>query len=532
MAEKILHGPKMKSLVEMTSLGEFFFKHAEKYRDNICQIDANIDKSETYSSVKRRSVRLAIALQKMGVTSRDVVLSCSYNSLDNSIPILSTLYLGAKIVNLDPSLGLRNSKHLITYVSPRIIFVEEASVGMVEECLKGTDLKPGIIVYGNSDKYAKFADVTSPQEDEEKFRPTKVDIHDTAVMLFSSGTTGLPKAICHSHYSFLQLVDIGAKYGFHEASILHFTTFYWMSGMEILARCFLRGGVRVFSGDVDGETILKIVQKYELLAIFMAPIYSYKLTRIDDSKKTKYDTSSLRCILTGGTPLSGEQLKRLKVLFPNADVIFGYGMTELARVSSFYPKTDKHLMESKPTSCGRIAPEISVKIVDAETDEILGPNQTGELHIKSPSLMVGYHNLDSSECFDRDGFLKSGDLGYYDEDKCLYVVGRVKEMFKYLSWHIVPSSIEGVIMEHPAVKEAVVVGVPREEEGHVPAACVVLNEGCSARKEEIETFVAERVTDREQLRGGVVFAKELPRTPTGKVVRKEAQERVLKMLAQ
>jgi 4-coumarate--CoA ligase len=146
--------------------------------------------------------------------------------------------------------------------------------------------------------------------------------------------------------------------------------------------------------------------------------------------------------------------------------------------------------------------------------------------------MVGYHNLDSSECFDRDGFLKSGDLGYYDEDKCLYVVGRVKEMFKYLSWHIVPSSIEGVIMEHPAVKEVVVVGVPREEEGHVPAACVVLNEGCSARKEEIETFVAERVTDREQLRGGVVFAKELPRTPTGKVVRKEAQERVLKMLAQ
>jgi 4-coumarate--CoA ligase len=146
----------------------------------------------------------------MGVTSRDVVLSCSYNSLDNSIPILSTLYLGAKIVNLDPSLGLRNSKHLITYVSPKIIFVEEASVGMVEECLKDTDLKPGIIVYGNSDKYAEFADATSPQEDEEKFRPTKVDIHDTAVMLFSSGTTGLPKAICHSHYSFLQLVDIGA----------------------------------------------------------------------------------------------------------------------------------------------------------------------------------------------------------------------------------------------------------------------------------------------------------------------------------
>ena len=144
--------------------------------------------------------------------------------------------------------------------------------------------------------------------------------------------------------------------------------------------------------------------------------------------------------------------------------------------------------------------------------------------MKSDAMMTGYYRNDSAECFDGDGFLKTGDIGYYDDDGCVYVIERIKEMFKYQSWHIVPSSIEAVLLEHPDIEETVVFGLPGGAEGDVPAACVVLKDGCTTDKEEIEKFVTERVSDKEKLRGGVIFVESIPKTPTGKLIRKEAKE--------
>ena len=141
--------------------------------------------------------------------------------------------------------------------------------------------------------------------------------------------------------------------------------------------------------------------------------------------------------------------------------------------------------------------------------------------------MQGYYKLDSSEVFDKDGFLKTGDVGYYDEDGYLYVVERIKEMFKYQSWHIVPSAIEAVLLEHKGVKEAAVFGLPGGEDGEVPAACVVLKDGYSLSEEEIDSFLKERIADRERLRGGITFVKTLPKTPTGKVVRKKVRDSII-----
>jgi 4-coumarate--CoA ligase len=528
MAARILQGDSFEPILAKISLGEFFFDYAEKHRDVICQINGDTDESETYGSVKRRSTRLALALKRKGITCEDVIACCSYNSLDNTIPIIASTYLGAKIVNLDPTLSSRNTTHLLTLVSPRVIFVEEDSLGLIENSLKDAKINSEIVVFGKSSRYATFSDLVRPCADEDAFAPAKVDLQDIGIMFFSSGTTGLPKAICHSHYSFLRLIEISFQCGFDMSTVLHYTTFYWISGMLMLARTFMEGGTRVFARTVQGENVFKMIEKYKLTALFAAPIYTYSLTKVKDPER--YDTSSFRCLLTGGTPLSTEHFKKLSCLFPTAQVIFGYGMTEVGMISVFHQENDKELIGSKIGSSGKIAPESALKVVDPNTGEMLGPNVKGEIRIKTQGMMKGYYKQDSSHCFDTDGFLKSGDIGYYDDDDCIYVIERMKEMFKYQSWHIVPSSIEAVLQEHPAVKESVVFGIPRDEEGEIPAACVVLNDNFNVDKGEIEEFVAERVSDKERLRGGVMIVAALPKTPSGKLIRKEVRNIVVKSM--
>lgn len=140
--------------------------------------------------------------------------------------------------------------------------------------------------------------------------------------------------------------------------------------------------------------------------------------------------------------------------------------------------------------------------------------------------MNGYHNKDSSEAF-KDGWLKTGDIVYYDTDYCFYVVDRIKEMLKYKSWHIAPAMLENIINSHPAVKFSVVIGIPHEEDGDHPMAVVVLNNPqLETSAEDIETFLAEKVEDRQRLRAGVKFVQEIPLTPSGKIKRQELKQMV------
>lgn len=146
--------------------------------------------------------------------------------------------------------------------------------------------------------------------------------------------------------------------------------------------------------------------------------------------------------------------------------------------------------------------------------------------------MLGYYNSDASSCFDSDGFLKTGDLGYFDKDEWLYFVERCKDMFRYLNWHILPTSIENVLMEHPDILETVVFGLPRDEIGEAPAACVVLRQDCCTTVFDIDEFVSKRVSEGEKLRGGIFIVNTLPKTPSGKIIRRQVREDILKTLSQ
>lgn len=135
--------------------------------------------------------------------------------------------------------------------------------------------------------------------------------------------------------------------------------------------------------------------------------------------------------------------------------------------------------------------------------------------------MNGYYNMDSSECWDKDGYMRTGDMLYYDEDKYFYYVDRIKEMFKYKSWHVQPNVIERVILQHPAVLSATVIGIPHPTDGDHPMALVKLKNGYETTTvNELIKFTNERVHDRQQLRAGLRIVQNVPVTPTGKVQRR------------
>jgi 4-coumarate--CoA ligase len=263
MSGKILKGPEQLEVPSL-SLGQYFFKRAQELGDRECQVDADTGRSESFSSVKLRSTRVAVGLQKRGVTSKDVVLTCTNITVDAPVPIVASYFLGAKIANLDPSLSVKQTSHLIGLVSPKVIFVEEASVPLIEESLRSANHKTEIVVFGKSEQYSTFSDLVTPQAEEASFRPSEVDIHDVAIMFFSSGTTGLPKAICHSHYSFMQ-----ASFSFHRSGVnidtlLFFTSFYWMTASLFLSWLFIGGSRRIVCRTMEAERTFELIEKYKV----------------------------------------------------------------------------------------------------------------------------------------------------------------------------------------------------------------------------------------------------------------------------
>lgn len=194
---------------------------------------------------------------------------------------------------------------------------------------------------------------------------------------------------------------------------------------------------------------------------------------------------------------------------------FGEGAVSFNTLLIIFAKHASHL--------NRLVTAISsiVQVVDIETGQPVGPGEPGELCVKSNFFMKGYYNLDSAATYDEDGFLKTGDVVYYDNEFCFFVVDRIKEMLKYRSWHVAPAMLEEVLLTHPAVKAAVVVGVPDKEDGEHPMACVILKQGArGVSEEQIRGYVDERVDDRKKLRGGVVFVKGFPTTASGKISRR------------
>ncbi|KAG5879177.1 hypothetical protein JTB14_037435 [Gonioctena quinquepunctata] len=521
-------------------VGKVMFERMKKHGPKIAQIDAKTGEKDTFESLLQRSIRTAITLRNKGIKKGDIITTCSDNHLDACVPIIAAFFIGAIPCSLDPTLSDFEMKELIGGVQPKIVFTVQESLQNIVDFVDDAGFKSEIVVFGSSPDHTTFEDFLQPSEEEENFQPVHVDNpKDTLIIYFSSGTSGFPKGVCINHHYFYnhsplvppaknddvdtdrRLYEMAVKKN-GDCSFLNYGSMYWNSAGMGLFLSMVTGVSRLLSSTFVAKEFWYLVDKYKVSGAFLTPFQVTELVKF--GKPDDVTCSSLLRLAIGGAALSKRYFFALQELLPDTDIVPTYAQTETGMLANFqiHNKTQRELYRSNPESVGLPVRGVWYKVVHADTGEILGPNQPGELRIRGISVMNGYYNRDFSNRFDEEGWFRTGDVVTYDENCYFYVVDRLKEMLKYRGWHIPPAILELQLSHHPAVRQSVVIGQKHEEDGDHPMAIIVLHDECKGKvtPEDIEKFIEERVQDKQRLRGGVKFVETLPMTPSGKVKRK------------
>ncbi|XP_012526208.1 4-coumarate--CoA ligase 1 [Monomorium pharaonis] len=508
------------------SLGELMWTSIKSNRDKIAQLDARTEETVSYAELQDKIVRCALWLQKQGIKSGDVISVCTGNHLNSIVPCLSATYINAIFNPWYENMDLQTTLHYLEITSPKMIFCSEKSVDVVLSAIKAKNFKSIVVVFGKHISATSFSDILKNCNDAEaaNFCYIKLDnIKQTACIMHSSGTTGMPKGIELSNYAMLTFSQTN-NMNVTNAPSLWYSSLYWMTGIIMNFCGIVQGFKAILYPEFDEEMTCRLIEKYKIPYVFLSTSMITRLCRSSYIKK--YSLSSLKVITCGGTSLKSKVQEELRRTLPHVQILQCYGMTELSDVGAM------QLAHHKNGSCGTVVKNAQIKIVDPESERILGPNQPGEICIKLPSIMTGYYrNPEATKnAIDKEGWMHSGDIAYIDKDGELFIIDRIKELIKYRGFQVSPGEIENVLLSHPAVSEVAVVGVPHAIDDEHPLAFINKQPGAKVTEQELIDFVAKNMMDNCKLRAGVIFLDRFPYTGSGKISKKELKEMAKKLL--
>ncbi|XP_049879449.1 luciferin 4-monooxygenase-like [Pectinophora gossypiella] len=507
-------------------------------RDNphlVLQIDGGTGQSETSGSVLERSVRCAGAFRKLGLRLGDVVVLMAPNHLDLAIPFYAGLYTGVAIASIDRLLQIKELEDIFIKDEPKIVFCQSARAKDVRTALDNCNLKGKIVTFDKSSqdvndsvRFEEFMKDYDSETTVETFKASDFDTEETAAVLLStSGSTGLPKQATVTHKNFA----IGCVYFWSKERqfptpfklFLVVSPLQWLTANSIFIISAIFKMPRLQSSvDIDYEHACYLINTYKPTSTILSPTFLANLLKYGAKK---CDFTCFQLIAIAGSAVSKELLAEIKSLCPKSEVRDLYGMTEISSGAFF---NDCQVQGSS----GRPSPHLQYRLIDVDTNEdIVEANVKGELWLKGPSVSKGYYKDPevTKQAFTEDGWFKTGDIFYRDEHWNFFFVARIKFLLKYMNHQISPAEIENMIKKHPGVQDAVVIGIPDPDCGDLPVACVVRRFSSTVTAQEIKDLVKNNLTDTKQLRGGVVFMDKIPLTSTTKVDVKKLKELVATM---
>ncbi|KAF5290674.1 hypothetical protein FQR65_LT01964 [Abscondita terminalis] len=504
---------------ESKGIGHFLYKYFQKHDTKTMQIDGFTGQKDTYASALQRIIRIALKMQEWGITPNDTVSLCSLNHINTCVPVFASLFIGAKLVCFDKMMNIVESKLLLKQIDPKIMFVDQGALEFVEKILMDSNKSIKIVVFGESSKYDNFFDLLSPHPKENEFLPQEVDESETALIFFSSGTTGMPKAIYLSHRAFLGQVAVYYNLNVPYDRSVTFTTFYWTLTHCLVGVLIIKGCCNILIHDIkDINVVWNAFSEHKPTYVISTP---YFIKSLWHSKPASIHVDYLKSMSIVGSIMTKHEMIELRKDFPKTYIPLGYGSTEAGLLLHTETSTEKDLdfYNKKTATIGSVLNGISYKIVDIDTDEVLGPYKKGELRVKTNNLLTGYYDSNRNNLFDADGWYKTGDIMYYDEDYYFYYVDRLKRMIKFRSFHVSPEMIENELMLRDDISNVCVIGIPHKLDEEHPMAIIELKKSSLTKnnlEKEIFRYVEEKLGDKFMLLGGIKIIDKIPITPSGK----------------
>ncbi|KAI0031368.1 hypothetical protein K488DRAFT_86858 [Vararia minispora EC-137] len=518
------------------SIWDFLFRQETGYanpidtnadEDSVAYVDASSGEVLTRAVFRTKVKRLAYAFKhRLGLHKGDTVLICSSNSLHFPAVVLAVQAAGLVCSPANALFTPHELAYQVHDADARLVVAGCDQVAVVAAAgasnifLMEPAPKCGS---GSADPaYRSIWDLTDKEELEPEALTEEEAVNTIALLCYSSGTSGRPKGVKTTHYNITSallqtMLSSPSSFTSREVWLATLPLSHMYAAFYHIYLAAHIGAKVVVLSKFSLDAFLDAIERHRVTSGHIVPPIAVRLSK--DVLARAYDLSSLREWRSAAAPAGGQLVD---ILEERCGVTFHtlYAMTETTAVIAMTQQGER----PPPGACGRLGPNVEAKI------------ENGELCLKGPNITLGYHNKHDAdvEAFDNEGFMRTGDLVKVDDEGYIYVLDRVKEVIKFNGYQVPPAELEDLLLKHPDIHDAAVIGIQDEARAtEVPLACVVLRKptqyhvkALELKRKEIVDFVAGQVAPFKQLRGGVRFLNQIPKSPAGKVLRRLLREEV------
>ncbi|KAF5694707.1 phenylacetyl ligase [Fusarium denticulatum] len=537
-------GPQLEPLIGNPSIWQWIFEGDELLLGQTTSADLALSQTRgfhdsatgdflSFHDLKSTAIIVSTILyQDYDVRPGQTIAIIGQNSIWYPVAMLAASRLGAVVTLLPPGSMKDDLVYFLGTSKTALVFTDEGAFDEVTAACKTIGIPARNIVRLDGSKgdtnslqnLRQQGESLYPSSHTQSWGPKYNEASPCAFLSWSSGTTGKPKAVQISHANVIsQLRQISALTPPNRRrTVLGVLPFYHITGLvHLLHLPIVLEQQMVIMAKFDMKQMMETIVRFKCDELWLVPPLLIRL--LNDKSAQGYDLSFVKQFNTGAAPLADQVISQLARKFPSVAVRQAWGMTETTSCLTVTPPDLSTW--SNASKVGKLVPGTQIRVVDPDTGDAVPAGSVGEIWAKGPQVTMGYLDRpeETAESYLEDGFFKTGDLGSIDSEGFITINDRIKEMIKVRGHAVAPAELEDLLHGHPKVKDAAIVGIPDDYSGETPRAFVVLAGGIHGGPEvvkELQDFVAVRKAKHKRLSGGVEFMDQIPKSASGKILRR------------